>query len=103
MAVRKMWLMKFKSRISKLKLHKPKLKTKCKEIFKQNKLPDLIAPTHENINAIRKQIQREEAIRVKQRNCKFNTKIGHLTDVPRVRSNSNRWRTRKRKFLQKRK
>ena len=90
MAERKTWLMKFKSRISKLKLHKPKLKTKCEEKIKQNKLPDLITPTHENINAIQKEIQREEAIRVKKIKWKLNTKSGHLTDVPRVRSNSNR-------------
>ena len=90
MAERKTWLMKFKSRISKLKLHKPKLKTKCEEKIKQNKLPDLITPTHENINAIQKEIQREEAIRVKKIKWKLNIKSGHLMDVPRVRSNSNR-------------
>ena len=62
MAERKTWLMKFKSRISKLKLHKPK--SECKEKLKQKELPDLITPTYENINASQKQIQREEAIRV---------------------------------------
>ena len=90
MAERKTWLMKFKSRISKLKLNKPKLKTKCEEKVRQNKLPDLITPTYENINAIQKKIQREEAIRVKQNKVEFNTENGHLMDVPRVRSNSNR-------------
>ena len=92
-----MWQMKFKSRISKLKLHKPESKTKCKEKIKQNKLPDLITPTHENIKASQKQIQREEAIRVNlnENEIEFNNlniKNCPEKDVPdgRKRSNPNR-------------
>ena len=91
MADRKTWLMKFKSRISKLKLHKPK--SECKENLKQNKLPDLITPTHEKI----KQIQREEAMRVNlnENEIEFNNlniKNCPEKDVPdgRKRSNPNR-------------
>lgn len=91
MAERKMWQMKFKSRISKLKLHKPK--SECKENLKQNKLPDLITPTHEKI----KQIQREEAMRVNlnENEIEFNNlniKNCPEKDVPdgRKRSNPNR-------------
>ena len=93
MAEKKTWLMKFKSRISKLKLHKPK--SECKENLKQNKLPDLITPTHEKINASQKQIQREEAIRVNLKDIEFNNlriKDRPEKDVPdgRKRSNPNR-------------
>ncbi len=62
MAERKMWLMKFKSRISKLKLHEQKKK----------KLPDLITPTHEKINEKKVQIQREGAIRVNPKDIELN-------------------------------
>lgn len=95
MAEKKTWLMKLKSRISKLKLHKPK--SECKEKLKQKELPDLITPTHENINASQKQIQREEAIRVNlsENEIEFNNlniKIRPEKDVPdgRKRSNPNR-------------
>ena len=95
MAERKIWLMKFKSRISKLKLYKPK--SECKENLKQKELPDLITPIHENINASQKQIQREEAIRVNlnENEIEFNNlniKNCPEKDVPdgRKRSNPNR-------------
>ncbi len=91
MAERKTWLMKFKSRISKLKLHKPKIE--FKEKLKQKELPDLITPTHEKI----KQIQREEAIRVNlnENEIEFNNlniKNRPEKDVPdgRKRTNPNR-------------
>lgn len=70
MAGMKSWLEKIKNRILKKNLNDDLLKSKiqrekenAKEFAKEKELPDLITPTSEDIN----EIQREEAMKVKER------------------------------------
>lgn len=73
MAGMKSWLEKIKNRILKKDLNDNLLESKiqskekiAKEVAKEKELPDLITPTSEEINKEKDEIQREEAIRVKE-------------------------------------
>jgi hypothetical protein len=104
MAGMKSWLEKIKNRILKKDLDDDLMKSKIQseenipqEAVEKKELPDLITPTHENINASQKQIRREEAMRVNlnENEIEFNNlniKNRPEKDVPdgRKRSNPNR-------------
>ena len=73
MAGMKSWLEKIKNRILKKDLDDDLMKSKIQseeevsqEVVEKKELPDLITPTNEEIKQEKDEIQREEAIRVKE-------------------------------------